>query len=174
MNDYFKPHCNPWHYKLKDYKEFCCWKWTLENWFYHNPRYLFKWVKWFFQRGSRGWADCDWWNMNSYLIKVTIPMLKKLKEGHSYPYVEGAKDENEWCERLDEMIEAFEAAQRVIEDEYTIDDVNWWEAFSNPTPKLKEDVSIAIQKSIKMSKADQKIFEKKIKVFVKWFYQLWD
>ena len=32
----------------------------------------------FWQRGRRGWADCDTWNMDLYLAEVIGPMLRHL------------------------------------------------------------------------------------------------
>jgi hypothetical protein len=184
MNEYFKPFFNPWHYGLKDYKDLWAWKHTIKNWFYENPRAFFKWVKYFFQRGSRGWADCDWWSMNSYLCEVIIPMLKELKENkHGCPC---GLDENfeeaekKWNASLDEMIESFEAAKRVLENDYCSEE--WDKIFSDKIfdkEKMLDQIpskdthKVAI-KSMKLSKADQKIFDKKAKVFIKYFFSLWD
>jgi len=38
-------------------------------------------IKWFIQRGKRGWADCDTWGLDFYLadiIENSIQYLKKL------------------------------------------------------------------------------------------------
>ena len=29
-------------------------------------------IKWFIQRGKRGYADCDWWNLDSHICKIVI------------------------------------------------------------------------------------------------------
>lgn len=40
----------------------------------------------FCQRGLRGWADCDTWNMDCYLAEVIVPMLLYLaKTSHGSP-----------------------------------------------------------------------------------------
>lgn len=41
-------------------------------------RYFFLEIKWFIQRGKRGWADCDVWAIDSYLNRVIPAMLENL------------------------------------------------------------------------------------------------
>jgi hypothetical protein len=50
--------------------------------------------------------DYDVWSMDSTLAHIIVPMLKKLKETqHGHP---SNLTEEEWDEKLDEMIWAFE------------------------------------------------------------------
>ena len=37
-------------------------------------------VKWFIQRGKRGYADCDCWGIDSYLVDIIPKMIKQLKK----------------------------------------------------------------------------------------------
>jgi len=114
-------------------------------------KYKSKKVKWFYQRGKRGWADCDWWDMHSYLIHIITPMLKELKEKNYGGLGYGkASTPEKWEALLGEMIEGFEAADRIIESEYPMD-------------SYLED-----------QKKDIKVFETKMKIFTKWFFHLWD
>ena len=83
---------------------------------------------------------------------------------------------------LDEMIDAFEAAKRVIDDNYFMqvsgdkfDEVHDMDIstesitnFISSIPRSEVDQWVA------MSKDDQKIFRNKVKVFVRWFFCLWD
>ena len=36
-------------------------------------------VKWFYQRGSRGWSDRSAWSIDTWLVDNLIPMLERLK-----------------------------------------------------------------------------------------------
>ena len=36
-------------------------------------------VKWFYQRGSRGWSDRSVWSIDTWLVDNLIPMLERLK-----------------------------------------------------------------------------------------------
>lgn len=138
---------------------------------YHTKR-----VKWFIQRGKRGYADCDWWNMNYYLVGIIIPMLNDLKKNkHGYPCNGHFRKPNEvcncdekWSEHIDEMIEAFEAARRVQEDDY------YMEVSGDSVDAIRNASRKEVRQWAAMSRTDQKLFDKKIKVFTKWFFRLWD
>lgn len=61
----------------------------------------------FFYRGLRGYALSDVYNMDSYLSKITLEMLKEFKSReNSYPF---NMTEVDWEIILNEMIEGFEA-----------------------------------------------------------------
>jgi len=72
-------------------------------------------IKWFIQRGRRGWADCDTWSFNNYLTGIIVGGLKRLKEDHhgcpgDLWDKKAVNDEcHKWREILDEMIQGFEA-----------------------------------------------------------------
>ena len=123
-------------------------------------------VKWFIQRGSRGWADCDWWNMDSYLVSIIIPMLKRFRADiHGYPC---GLTEKKWDSLLGEMIEGFEAAKRVIDDEY------YKEVSGDSVEAIKNASKDEIKQWGAMNMADQKLFAKKGRIFIKHFFGLWD
>ena len=46
------------------------------NWLIDLPRN----IKWFIQRGRRGYADCDTWNLDVHLAEVIVGALSELKE----------------------------------------------------------------------------------------------
>jgi hypothetical protein len=53
------------------------WK-LVEEWYFHS--------KWFFQRGWRGYADCDVWSLDGYLLRTIPNALDQLrKECHGHP-----------------------------------------------------------------------------------------
>jgi len=54
-------------------------------------------IKWFIQRGQRGYADCDWWNMNAYLIRIILPMLREMRSSSiGYPGWGEASTPKKW------------------------------------------------------------------------------
>jgi hypothetical protein len=68
-------------------------------------------VYWFFQRGFRGYSDCDWWNLNSYLAGWLPDALMRLRnEGHGHP---GMMTEEEWQDTLLQMLAGFVAHRRL-------------------------------------------------------------
>lgn len=81
----------------------------------HLVRFVFMKIKYFIQRGKRGYADCDIWDFNTYLSKVicegctqiskesySIPMSLSIKHGTNYDAA--AK---EWHLILTKIIRAF-------------------------------------------------------------------
>ncbi len=129
---------------------------------YHISR-----VKWFIQRGRRGYADCDYWSMNDYLISVILPLLKLLKENqHGYPGHGQASTPEKWDILLDKMITGFEAGNRICEDEYYM-------ATNSDILERKPEPE-EVQQWINMANEDRKIFHGSMKIFNKWFFALWD
>jgi hypothetical protein len=62
-------------------------------------------IYWFFQRGYRGYADCDTWDFDRYLATVISQGLKQIKKYHHG--LEPTKKE------LDIMIKGFEANLKI-------------------------------------------------------------
>ena len=112
--------------------------------------------KWTIQRGLRGYADCDVWNMSDYLISIILPMLKQLKKvKRGYPcnhYKGKCHCKQNWDKALKEMIEGWEAAERLEADNYPRD-IKLWRS-----ERLK----------------DERIFRHKMRPFAKYFFALWD
>ena len=67
---------------------------------------LFKEIKWFIQRGKRGWADCDTWNFDTYIARVIKEGTEYLLE-HQHGYPSGLTDKK-WREILKEIVWAFD------------------------------------------------------------------
>lgn len=67
-------------------------RWKLED-ALRSPKTLYRAVKRFIQRGRRGWADEDVWNLDHYLSGVIAGTLKHLADtSHSYPLQYGDFD----------------------------------------------------------------------------------
>ena len=47
---------------------------------YFNPMTYVKGVRYFFQRGWRGYADCDYWDADGYFEHVMLGVIKNLRE----------------------------------------------------------------------------------------------
>jgi len=107
-------------------------------------------IRAFFQRGSRGYADCDVWNFDDYLSEVIPSALRYLREvQHGYPGVDGAATEEEWDIVLGKIIRGFEARNEI----YDID-TDW-------------------DNEILMARL-WKEYEEGLALFAKWFGYLWD
>lgn len=122
-------------------------------------------IKQFVQRGRRGWADSDVWSVDHYVASILIQMLKKLKETKQGSPIE--LTEEEWSDKLNQMIEAFEAANRVIEDEY-------YEEIGDDAEIIRKASKEELEECNRRLEADIKIFEDGMKIFTKYFFGLWD
>ena len=125
-------------------------------------------IKWFIQRGRRGYADCDTWSLDAYLCKWLPIAIRELKDRSlGYPsFICGHKvgsgkctsecDEKgskRWKSILEDMAQGFEAGS-VFEEDYFIDDKGKFER--------------------EKYKALQKKFDKGMLLFKKYFFNLWD
>jgi len=153
MNDYFKPAYERWFYSPKT--------------FWENIVETSHWFKYLWQRAFRGWADCDCWSIASYLVEIMPPMLKRFKRDlHGYPGWGQASTPEKWDYLIDQMIEGFEAGKRVEVDDYYMA-TNADILTRNPT---REEVLSWNE----LYKVDRKIFNDNMKLFIKWFFHLWD
>jgi len=75
---------------------------------------FFENIKWFWQRGKRGYSDRDLWNLDEYLTDLFISALRYLRKNH-YGYPPLITDE-EWNGILDKMIAGF-VANKVIKND---------------------------------------------------------
>jgi hypothetical protein len=104
---------------------------------------IFRHIKWWWQRRTRGFDDRDLWSLDYTIAKFILPRLKSFKYNTiAYPATPkmmkiqfdrslsekehkkalkeaGIEAEKEWGEALDKMILAF---QYIIEDDYFADD----------------------------------------------------
>lgn len=104
----------------------------------------FKEIKWFWQRGRRGWADCDAWSMCDYLPDVIIGMLYNIRDNlHGHPISFDSPEK--WKITLNLMIDGFVAAKEINDFKYTdCNDVVWQR------------------------------FQRGMNLFKKYFFSLWD
>lgn len=137
-----------------------CYRAYLVVW--HFPRS----VKWFCQRGYRGWADCDWWDTDEYLADVICEMLIKLRQNYdgcpvdlSVQDKDGKSNCDLWGIELDKMIEGFRAAKLIKNGDY-------FGHFGNEKLTVEE-----ISEKYKELEARLKIGGES---FIKYFNHLWD
>jgi hypothetical protein len=83
--------------------------------FFNAIKWKIQEVKWFVQRGRRGYADCDLWSFDHYLAGMISVGLKDFRNRmHSHP---GQLTVEAWDKILDEIAEGFDAANKIISDD---------------------------------------------------------
>lgn len=135
-------------------------------------KYLPREVKWFWQRGKRGYSDRDVWNMDNWFLDIIVPMLKKLKTiKHGYP---ANLTPEEWDKILDRMIFCFKEA-----NDSTCSMINEYEekfileTFGNPPKDNKELRENYIRRTTEIEKYQLKMEEEGFQLFSKYFHNLW-
>jgi len=143
--------------------------------------YKIKWVKWWYQRASRGYADCDVWSLDSYLNSFLPKALRQLKRdaiGHPAT-VQGLKT---WLNLLEKMALGFESSHR-LEDagNWTMNEGS--EIYSTPCPdrlgysevKFTNEWTPEQVKHFKeLDKKDRETFKNGMNLFAKYYMSLWD
>lgn len=121
----------------------------------YGPTRLCTNVKYFVQRGRRGYSDSDVWNLHGHFSDVAIGALTQLNEQrHGYP---GELDEQTWGEYLNIMIDGFEAARAISEADYIIE---------QPNGSYKSDDALYNEMNRTMRRGLAK--------FAIWYPHLWD
>lgn len=104
-------------------------------------KHLRREIKYFYQRGKRGYSDADVWSLDWYLNSWLPEALESLKgqlHGHPTNLCDGVHDfncpeaccgEQKWIEALDSMIDGFKAA-REIESGWLPKEDPAWERFN--------------------------------------------
>ncbi len=137
---------------------------------------MFRKLKWFIQRGKRGWADEDTWEFNLYLAKVISGGVKKLKKDtHGFPSCVSA--ERDWDKILDKIIKTFEDAILVNDDKLLY----------LPTDEWNEELYAKfVQQAVNTNKMwhcmdtrvmtlqESRDFEEGFELFRKYYFNLWD
>lgn len=55
------------------------------RWYVYHPRDAWRELRWMWQRATRGYAECDVWNLGDYVLKVLPPALRELaNQAHTY------------------------------------------------------------------------------------------
>jgi hypothetical protein len=114
--------------------------------------------KTFFQRGYRGWATEDTWELYGYLSKVIKEGTTYLRDfGNGHP---GEIDEDEWRKILNEIIYAFELAQEINE--------------GNRELYISEFTLEQQKKFSCLTLEEFEAMNKGMKLFTEYFFDLWD
>ena len=133
-------------------------------------------IKWFIQRGIRGYADCDIWDLDYYLSEILPRMLKQLKKNqHILPtWKDGESEEvaqKRWDSYINKMINTFETAKQIAESDYVYTESCTYDSEENKEHRLKiKDMEFLHI----MTKEECEQYEEGWRLFQKYFFKLWD
>jgi hypothetical protein len=158
-----------------------------------NPCQMYRDIRWFIQRGRRGWSDRDTWSLDHYLsswMPEALRHLKETKQGvpssmfkpedcgeEGNPTDIGLQQaQDRWNAIIDKMIAAFEAHRRIQDGMYE-DELGEYPLYrpagvsANAWGKIKDDRFEATEK---LRQIDLKVFEEGMALFVLHYSSLWD
>lgn len=111
MNNILKQHYSPWRYPC--------------NW-WKNIRLFFRRYKWAYQRATRGFCDCDIWDLDGFYLNLFHDSLKELARISSgWPGNEQFPEYEDWIKYLNEMADKFYRANEWNEYYPTPEEDNW-------------------------------------------------
>jgi hypothetical protein len=160
---------------------------------YHNPAQLCREVKWFLQRGKKGWSDRDIWSLDNYLSGWLPDALRRLKETkHGIPSgmfeaedcdADGnpseagmERGEARWDAIMDKMIAGFEADKRRQSGLYE-EQLGPYPLY-RPEGVSREDWEIAkaarFEQSQELARLDEEVFKQGMALFSLHWQSLWD
>lgn len=112
------------------------------RWIIYNlpdvPRDTYNEIKYFIQRGKRGYSDRDLWDLDFYLATIISSSVKNLKDN----YITYGACEKEWISVLDDIVFAFEKEKKIIEENLQLTDLEnqrykrGWKFFNNHFQEL--------------------------------------
>jgi len=116
----------------------------------------------------------DTWSMDTTLARIIVPMLKQLKETqHGHP---SSLTEEEWNEKLDEMIWAFEQKLTDWEYQYIIQqgEIDWdsTEQYEDRRGIIRWTREHIVDREKR--NAHQNRMTNGFKLFGEWYEHLWD
>jgi predicted N-acyltransferase len=114
-------------------------------------------IKWFIQRGQRGFADCDVWDFDNYLARIISNGCKQLKKNNNHSLDDGI---------LEKIIYTFEAEEKITQ-------MDW--IYCKETDRKKfEKLSKNCDFLYLMNKEECEKVREGWNLFRKYFNQLWD
>ena len=138
-------------------------------------------IKFFYQRGKRGYSDQDVWSMDWWFFSVVIPMLKQLRDTKQ-GYPSKFKTPEEWDRELDTMIHYFiEATEEGCSEKNEYEEQynkRWWDSFDKKGMAYVIDDSELrdkyLQRSYEIDEYREDMKNKGFEMFSKYFWDLWD
>lgn len=138
-------------------------------------------IKFFYQRGKRGYSDQDVWSMDWWFFSVVIPMLKQLRDTKQ-GYPSEFKTPEEWDRELDTMIHYFiEATEEGCSEKNEYEEQynkRWWDSFDKKGMAYVIDDSELrdkyLQRSYEIDEYREDMKNKGFEMFSKYFWNLWD
>ncbi len=146
--------------------------WLRKKWWYINPfgsYNLYSDIKGFFKDNwfflFHGFYPRDWWGFYTYHAKRNAKILRYYYK-HTISHKTQPKEQKEYFEAVKEIIKGFDL---IVEDDYDY----------IPSKKMRDklikcDPKLFSHKKFKKSEKNYKQIQKSLKLFVKYYFHMWD
>ena len=115
-------------------------RWRYPSCWWKNIRMFFRSFKYAYQRITRGWADCDTWDLDNYYLDLFNGTLNHLAEHHmGYPGNDEFDTDEKWTAYLKEMAQQFYRANESNEFYDTPEADKWWEWVQQHPPTWEKE-----------------------------------
>ena len=160
--------------------------WSRPAAWWSNIRSFFRRFKWAWQRATRGFADCDIWDLDSSLLNYLSGTLKYLAENHwGWPGDKRFPRDEDWTEFLQDMSQKFYQANESNEFYPTPKADEWWDCltkrFKESSPKdYNEDEQLIELKDLMLEEDRENSLKRERDFAEAWsaigeaFWNLWD
>ena len=155
-------------------------KWNSPKNIWDNIKLFFRRFKWAYQRATRGYADCDIWNMESWLLDLLHDSLNHLADHHwGWPGTEQFPNDEDWEKYLKEMAQLFYQANEINEYYPTPEATKWWDWSCDHPHKLDEKsnnpyIETMMTEETKNGKMRDADFHKAWRMMEDVYWHLWD
>ena len=127
---------------------------------------ILKEIKYFIQRGKKGFSERDLWSFDDYLCEIIPPALRQLAKrscgcpGNLWDDKKTNDHCHRWKEILEEIAQGFEAIQQIM-------DLDFFKF-------IKKDGHYSHEIDKEKERLLTKKYERGMELFVKYFMNLWD
>lgn len=102
-------------------------KWRYPDCWIKNIRMFFRSFKWAYQRATKGFANCDTYDLDSYYLDIFTGTLNYLADNHwGYPGNDKFPDDESWTKYLKDMAQKFYNANETNNAFPTPEADKWW------------------------------------------------
>ncbi len=103
-------------------------KWYYPQHWHENIRMFFRSIKYAYQRITKGYANCDTFDLDNYYLNIFAGTLNHLADNHwGYPGNDEFPNDESWTKYLKEMALKFYNANESNEAYPTPEADKWWE-----------------------------------------------
>lgn len=151
-------------------------KWRYPSCWWKNIRMFFHSFKYAWQRITKGYADCDTFDLDSYYLDILSGTLNYLAENHyGYPGDSKFPTDEDWTAYLKKMAKCFYNANESNKAYPTPEEDKWWNWIETHGNKENNPYAESMfHEDLTIDKLRQKDFETGFDMLKESFWHLWD